>query len=223
MIRSAAGPGRANIHVRYAARRATVGTVETDRGLAAGVIPQAVVLVEGASDRLALEVLARRRGRNLPAGGVHILAMNGATNIGHYLDRYGPSGLDVEIAGLYDIAEERHIRRGLARVGLFPETSAIEGDLEAHGFFVCSADLEDELIRAVGAEQVLDIVEAAGEITSFHRLQRQPALRDRGLHHQLRRLMGGRSGGKQRYARLMAEAVDLDHVPAPLAAVLDYI
>ncbi len=181
------------------------------------------MLVEGASDRLALEVLARRRGRNLPAGGVHILAMNGATNIGHYLDRYGPSGLDVEIAGLYDIAEERHIRRGLARVGLFPETSAIEGDLEAHGFFVCSADLEDELIRAVGAEQVLDIVEAAGEITSFHRLQRQPALRDRGLHHQLRRLMGGRSGGKQRYARLMAEAVDLDHVPAPLAAVLDYI
>jgi hypothetical protein len=35
--------------------------------------------------------------------------------------------------------------------------------------------------------------------------------------------MGGRSGGKQRYARLMAEAVDLDHMPPPLAAVLDYV
>jgi hypothetical protein len=200
-----------------------VGIVETDQGLAAGVIPQAVVLVEGVSDRLALEVLARRLGRNLHAEGVHILAMNGATNIGHYLDRYGPSGLGVRMAGLYDIAEERHFRRGLARVGLCSETSAIDVELTAQGFFVCSADLEDELIRAVGAEQVLELIEAAGQITSFHRIQRQPALRDRGLHHQLRRLMGGRSGGKQRYARLMAEAVDLDHMPPPLAAVLDYV
>jgi hypothetical protein len=197
--------------------------VETDQSLAAGAIPQAVVLVEGMSDRLALEVLARRRGRDLEIEGIHILAMNGATNIGHYLDRYGPSGLDVRIAGLYDRAEEGHFRRGLARAGLCPETSAIEDDLEAHGFFACSADLEDELIRAVGAEQVLEIVETEGEITSFRRLQRQPALRDRGLHHQLRRLMGGRSGGKQRYAGIMAEAVDLDQVPRPLAAVLDYV
>ena len=197
--------------------------VETDKGVAAGVIPRAVVLVEGVSDRLALEVLAGRRGRDLDREGIHILAMNGATNIGHYLDRYGPSGLGVRIAGLYDIAEERHFRRALARVGLRSETSVHEAELEEQGFFVCSADLEDELIRAVGADQVLEIVEAAGEITSFHRLQRQPALRDRGLHHQLRRLMGGRSGGKQRYARLMAEAVDLDHVPTPLAAVLDYV
>lgn len=200
-----------------------MGLVETDQSLISKVIPQAVVLVEGVSDRLALEVLARRHGRDLHAEGVHVLAMNGATNIGHYLARYGPSGLDVRIAGLYDSAEERHFLRGLARVGLCTETPAIEGDLAARGFFVCSADLEDELIRAVGAEHVLEIVEAEGQLTSFHRLQRQPALRDRGLHHQLRRLMGGRSGGKQRYARLMAEAVALDRVPPPLAAVLEYV
>ncbi len=35
--------------------------------------------------------------------------------------------------------------------------------------------------------------------------------------------MGGRAGGKYRYARLMAEAVDLDRVPRPLNAVLDHL
>jgi hypothetical protein len=52
--------------------------------------PRAVVLVEGLSDRLALEALARRRGRDLAADGVAVIAMHGATNLGRYLERYGP-------------------------------------------------------------------------------------------------------------------------------------
>jgi len=173
------------------------------------------------SDRFALEVLAHRRGRDLEAEGVNVVAMNGATNIGHFLERYGPRGLDVRLAGLYDVAEERFFRRGLERAGLGSASSRT--DLEALGFFVCSADLEDELIRALGVEQVLKIVESEGELRSFRTLQQQPAQRGRSLHDQLRRLMGGRSGGKHRYARLMAEAVDLDQVPRPLDSVLDHV
>lgn len=184
-------------------------------------IPRAVVLVEGLSDRLALEVLARRRGRDLAAERIQIVAMNGATNIGHHLEHYGPPGLGVTVAGLYDVAEERFFRQALERVGLGAELS--RRGLEALGFFMCSADLEDELIRAVGAEEVEGIVEAEGELASFRRLQRQLAQRDRSLHDQLRRLMGGRSGNKYRYARLMVEAVDLDRVPRSLDAVLDYV
>lgn len=183
--------------------------------------PRAVVLVEGLSDRLVLEVLARRRGRDLEREGIRVVAMSGATNIGHYLDRYGPRGLDVKVAGLYDSAEERFFRQGLERAGLDVRPSS--AGLEAHGFFVCTADLEDELIRAIGAEQVERLVEAEGQIASFRRLQRQPALRERSLHDQLRRLMSGRSGGKYRYARVMAEAIDLDRVPHPLNAVLDFV
>jgi hypothetical protein len=183
--------------------------------------PSAVVLVEGVSDRVALEVLARRRGRDLEAGGVAIVAMGGATNIGHYLARYGPAGLDLRLAGLYDVAEERFFQRGLERAGLGSDNS--RADLAALGFFVCSADLEDELIRALGPEDVERIVETAGELRSFRTLQRQPAQRDRSLHDQLRQLMGGRSGHKQRYARLMTEAIELDRVPPPLDAVLDHI
>jgi hypothetical protein len=129
--------------------------------------------------------------------------------------------LGVRLAGLYDIGEEDYFRRGLERVGI--GTALTHEDLEAHGFFVCSEDLEDELIRALGADEVERIVEAQGELKSFRILQRQPALREQSLTDQLRRLMSGRSGGKPRYARLMADAIDLDRLPHPLGALLDWI
>ena len=170
------------------------------------------MLVEGRSDQLALEVVARRRGRDLAAEGIGVEAMGGATNIGHYLDRYRSS--ELVIAGLYDSAEERFFRRALGHP---------IGDLEECGFFRCTADLEDELIRAVGPTEVVRLVEAEGRLASFRKLQQQPAQRGRSLHDQLRRLMGGRSGGKYRYARLMAEAVALDRIPRPLTALLDHL
>jgi len=54
-------------------------------------------------------------------------------------------------------------------------------------------------------------------------LQRQPAQRERSLHDQLHRMMGARSGHKERYAELMAAAVRLDRVPRPLDAVLEFV
>ncbi len=56
----------------------------------------AVVLVEGISDQLALEALARRRGRDLEAEGIRIVSMGGATTIGRFLERFGPHGSDVD-------------------------------------------------------------------------------------------------------------------------------
>ena len=51
--------------------------------------------------------------------------------------------------------------------------------MEALGFFVCEADLEDELIRALGPDAVEAVVEAHGELGSFRTLQKQPAWRGR--------------------------------------------
>lgn len=181
----------------------------------------AVVLVEGLSDRYAVETLARRRGRDLDAEGVRVLAMKGATNIGHFLDRYGPRGLDVRLAGLYDAAEEGCFRRGLERVGLGPGDSQV--GMERLGFFRCSADLEDELIHALGTAEVERIIEAEGELRSFRILQRQPAQRQRSTHDQLHRFLGSRSGRKHRYGRLLANAVDLAHVPRSLDRVLTHV
>src|SRR6266851_1846394 len=183
--------------------------------------PRTVVLVEGMSDRLALEVLARRRGRDLAANGVAVIAMHGATSIGHYLERYGPGGLDVKVAGLCDAAEEDYFRHALRRAGV--GAGASRAAMEALGFFVCTIDLEDELIRALGTEAVERIIEAQGELRSLRTLRRQPAQRGRPASDQLRRFMSGRSGNKHRYARLLAGAVDLDRVPQPLDGVLTHV
>jgi hypothetical protein len=181
----------------------------------------AVVLVEGRSDQIALEVLARRRGRDLAAEGIWVGAMAGATNIGHFLDLYGPRGRDVRLAGLYDAAEERFFRRGLARAGFGPVLP--QPAMEALGFFRCTADLEDELIRALGTDEVERIIDTEGELESFRLLQRQPAQRGRSTQDQLRRFMGSRSGRKYRYAGLLAGAVDLARVPRALDGVLAHV
>jgi hypothetical protein len=189
------------------------------RDAAAG--PAAVVLVEGASDQSALAALAARGGRDLQAEGVAIVPMGGATNIGHFLDVLGPRGLDVRLAGLCDAAEEPGFRRGLQRAGL--GSGLARADLERLGFFVCVADLEDELIRALGVAAVEQLIEVRGELGSFRTFQKQPAQRGRTQQGQLRRFMGTRSGRKIQYARLLAEALDPARVPRPLDRLLAHV
>lgn len=179
---------------------------------------RAVVLVEGNSDRVALHTLAERRGRDLAAEGVEVLAMHGITNTRAFASRYGPQGLDLPLAGLYDTAEEAKLRGGLAAAGL---VAALEPDGPARlGFYGCSADLEDELIRALGVGVVEEVIEAAGEAQSLRLLARMPAQRDWPREAVLRRFLGARSGRKARYAALLVGALEPGRVPEPLAAVL---
>jgi hypothetical protein len=184
-------------------------------------VPQAVVLVEGASDRAALEALAARRGRDLEAEGVSVVAMGGAQSITRYLSLYGPQGLHVGLAGLCDAAEEGEFRRGLDRSGL--GSGLTRADMERLGFYVCVADLEDELIRALGAPAVERVIEAQGGLGSFRTLQKQPAWREQPVEEQLRRFMGSGGSRKIRYASLLVDALDLAQVPRPLDAVLAHV
>jgi hypothetical protein len=170
-----------------------------------GVAAPAVVLVEGHSDRAALEALARRLGLDLGGSGVVIVPMGGATAIRPFVARYGPHGLDLRLAGLCDEREQGAFRRHL------PDAAV----------FVCRADLEDELIRALGADAVQRVIDAAGETATWERMRNQPAQRGRPVEHQLRRFMGTRSGRKERYATLLVDALDLGRVPVPLVAVLE--
>lgn len=183
--------------------------------------PQAVVLVEGISDRFALEALAERRGRDLDAEGVSVVPIGGAQAIGRYLDRFGPRGLGVKLAGLCDAGEEREFRRGLERAGLGSHLT--RADMERLGFYVCDADLEDELIRALGAAAVEQVVEAEGDLGSFRTLQKQAAWRGRPVEEQLRRFLGSGGSRKLRYARLLVDALDLARVPRPLDGVLAHV
>ena len=185
------------------------------------VIGSAVVLVEGISDQLAVEALAKRRGRNLGAEGISVVPIGGAKNIGSSLDRFGPQGLDARLAGLYDAAEEGDFQRGLERAGL--GSNLTRADMERLGFYMCVADLEDELIRSLGAASVEKVVDAQGDLGSFRTLQKQPAWLGRTTEEQLRRFMGSGARRKIRYAPLLVEALDLARVPRPLDRVLAHV
>lgn len=183
--------------------------------------PRTVVLVEGGSDRFALEALARRRDRDLAAEGVEVVAMGGATNIGRFLAEYGPTGRNLRVTGLCDSGEVGAYRSALTRAGFGRDLD--RDDMEALGFFVCVADLEDELIRAIGVPAIEVVLETEGELTAFRTLQQQPAQRDRTAEQQLRRFIGTKSGRKLRYGRLLVDALDLANVPRPLDQLLAHV
>jgi hypothetical protein len=187
----------------------------------AGVDPRAVVLVEGVSDQRAVEALAERRGRDLAAEGIAVVPIGGAQAIGRFLAELGPQGRNLRLAGLYDAAEESDFRRGLERAGLGSGLDRVE--MERLGFYACVADLEDELIRALGAAAVERVVEAQGELGSFRTLQKQPAWQGRATEEQLRRFMGSGGRRKIRYARLLVEALELRRMPRPLDQVLTHV
>ena len=182
---------------------------------------RAVVLVEGISDQRALEALAERRGRNLEAEGISVVPIGGAQAIGRFLSQFGPQGLDLRLAGLCDAAERADFRRGLERAGLGSDLTRAE--MERLGFYVCVVDLEDELIRALGAAAIEDVAAAQGDLGSFRTLQKQPEWRGRPIEEQLRRWMGSGGRRKIRYARLLVEALDLTQVPRPLDLVLAHV
>jgi hypothetical protein len=189
--------------------------------LAPSVDPHTVVLVEGSSDQVALGALAARAGRELAAAGIAVVPMGGAGNLRRFLEWFGPGGLNLRLAGLCDAGEEADFRRGLERAGLGANLG--RADLEALGFYVCVADLEDELIRCLGVACVEQVVGAQGELGSFRTFQQQPAWRARRSQEQLRRFIGTHSGRKVRYARLLVEALDLTSVPRPLDRLLAHL
>jgi Overcoming lysogenization defect protein-like, TOPRIM domain len=188
------------------------------RRLQGGEALRGVVLVEGISDQHALEALAARRGRDLAAEGIALVPIGGAQAIGRFLDRYGPKGLDIQLAGLCDVGEESDFRRGLERAGF--GSNLTRAEMESRGFYVCVKDLEDELIRALGVESVERIAAAQGDLRSFRTLQKQAAWHGRPLQDQLRRWMGSGGRRKIRYAGLLVDTLDLARVPRPLDGVL---
>jgi predicted ATP-dependent endonuclease of OLD family len=177
-----------------------------------------IVLVEGISDKVAIAALAARRGHDLDLKGVKIVAIGGATKIRAFLELLGPVGLNVKLAGLCDVGEERHFRKALARAGF--GSNLTRSAMEQLGFYVCEADLEDELIRALGVDAVLEVITAQGDLGRFRIFQRQPEWEERSNAAQLRRWLGTTAHRKISYAELLVNALELDRAPPPLERLL---
>ena len=151
--------------------------------------------MEGPSDRTVLELIARRLGRDLGSEGIEIVPIGGAQAIRRFVAAL-PSG--TRVRGLCDENEAYLFRRVLEDV------------------HVCVPDLEGELIRALGVERGLQIVDA----DAFAKMRRQPAHRETPIGAALHRWLRASSVRFHRYLPELAEAVDLDAIPQPLAAVL---
>ena len=193
-------------------------TEATARALAKVAAAEAVVLVEGISDQIAVETLAARRDRDLDAERVVVFPTGGVHAMARYLTQFGPAGTGLRLAGLCDAGEEDVVRRGLASAGI--GSPGTRSEMERLGFYVCVEDLEDELIRAIGAAQVEELIGSQGDLGSFRTLQGQPEWRSRPVGAQLRRFLGSGARRKLRHARLLAGSVALDRLPHPLDAVL---
>ena len=156
----------------------------------------AVVLVEGITDRLALEAVAARLGRSLH--GIEIVPIGGAQAVRRAFAEFDGK----RVAGLCDAGEERWFRRVL-------------GDAT----YVCDKDLEDELIRALGVDRVQEVISAQGELDTFRSFQNQVFWRGRPVERQLRRWL--QNGGRYlRYPPLLVEAMEPNEIPRPLTDVL---
>ena len=158
----------------------------------------AVVLVEGITDRIALEAAARLLGRDLAAEGVEVVPIGGA----HAIARAAAGYRGDVVVGLCDAGEE----------GVFRD---VLGD----AVYVCDANLEEELIRALGVERVEEVVAAQGDLETFRNFQNQPAWRGRTTTSQLVRWM--HNGDRHhRYPPLLLAALDPTEIPVPLARAL---
>lgn len=170
------------------------GRAASDLAVAVGL--RTFVLVEGVSDRAAVEALAARRGRDLAAEAVCVVPLGGATNIRRFVDLLGPHGLGVRVVGLCDRLELGFFERALRRAGLGLE-----------GFFVCDPDLEGELLRALGVAAVEGVIGREGETRAYDIFRQQPAQRDRTDEQRLHRFMGTHGGRKEQYGRADRKSV----------------
>ncbi|WP_431844097.1 hypothetical protein [Calidifontibacter indicus] len=173
------------------------------------------VLLEGASDIAAVRALA-----DDDLDGVRLVDLQGVTNVRRVLRDLRQRDPDATVLGMCDAGEVRFVERAVREAGR-PVRDV--SDLPAYGFFVCVADLEDELIRALGVDRVLLVVQQLGLAGKFATLQQQPDWQGRPVEEQLHRFCGVASGRKELLARELASALGLDDAPEPLRALLDRI
>ncbi|GAA4109883.1 hypothetical protein GCM10022415_03270 [Knoellia locipacati] len=181
------------------------------------------VLLEGTSDVAAVRALRATRGIAADEDPCVLVDMGGATNIRRHLDLAVDHLPRPRVVGLCDEREAPWFVRALdahrEALGLAaPPTLAT---LSGLGFHVCRRDLEDELLRALGVDGSLAVLDGLGLGAAFEAFTRQLAWQGRPVLDQLRRFGSTTSGRKELLAGAMAAALTIDATPGPLAALLD--
>ena len=171
-----------------------------------------VVLLEGRSDVAAFRAVARTHG--LADDAYRLVDMGGVTGIRRHLEALRAEP-EVRVLGMCDAGEVAVVVRALGVGG--------EDEVAGHGFTVCDADLEDELIRALGPDRVLAVLDRLRLSHRLAVLQNQPAWRGQPLTDQLHRFAGTTSGRKELLAGALAAELAADEVPAPLRDLVTWM
>ncbi|MFS3128967.1 TOPRIM nucleotidyl transferase/hydrolase domain-containing protein [Nocardioides sp. Bht2] len=171
------------------------------------------ILVEGESDKAAVETLAPRFGVDLETEQITVQVINGAGNFRAAIAESVAQGH--RVGGLYDEGEERYVAGALNR--------QVGEDLTRQGFFACRRDLEEELIRATGVVGVTAILEAKNDLKGFRQFQAQEAHSSEQADEQLRRYVSANGARKREYAARMAEEVPFEDVPEPMTGLINWI
>lgn len=180
--------------------------------------PTHVVLLEGASDVAAVRAVAAADEVDLTT--TRLVDLGGVTNIRQVLRQWRQRAPEVEIVGMCDAGETRFVERAIAAEGAAVRDAS---DLAAYGFFVCHADLEEELIRALGSAAALEVVTRLGLGGKFATLRQQPAWQERPVADQLHRFCGVASGRKELLAGALAAALTAEQVPEPIRLLIDRV
>ncbi|KGN32376.1 hypothetical protein N802_18600 [Knoellia sinensis KCTC 19936] len=180
------------------------------------------VLLEGASDVAAVRALRAGRGVAPADEPCELIDMGGATNVRRYLGLAAEQRALPRVIGLCDEREAHYFARGVAAhsVALGIDVEVTVEELPRLGFQICRRDLEDELMRALGVDGTLAVLDEVELRTTFEGFTRQLVWRGRPVRDQLRRFVGTTSGRKELLAGAMAAALADESIPAPLAGLL---
>ncbi|HXA29333.1 MAG TPA: AAA family ATPase [Candidatus Angelobacter sp.] len=176
------------------------------------------ILVEGTSDRIALLALAQRLGRRIDAAGVSIVCLDGGGTLATFLGILGPTGLELDVLGLCDEDQEGKWLKTLAAAG-FPV--ADRTSMETYGFYVCTPDLEGELVTALGAAATEALIDTHGEKPGYERFAQQPSNRGKTASELLAAFA---RTNKVFWAPIFVDALDLNQRrPRPLFELIRYV
>lgn len=113
-----------------------------------------VVAVEGLSDRIILERVAEVTGRQLDRIGVSVLEVVGAGDMVPIEKLFGEHGFQIPLSRLIDADAAERVAR---------ELGVERDDLPAKSVWVSETDLEDEYVRALGADVVWAALRDSGQ------------------------------------------------------------
>ncbi len=176
---------------------------------------ETVILLEGHSDLLAIRVLARALDVDLDARGISLLSLDGAGSVVHYLSLFGPAGLGLTLRGLCDADHEETWRTRLQDAGIEVTDRAA---MNAVGFQVADADLEEELIGALGTQRVSELIEKENADQAFANFTQQGAIARLSLAEQQHDFLHKQS---VRWAPVLAADLSVEDIPQPIRDLLE--